>query len=731
MDLLMRQLLQHKHSSAITERPFSSVLAQALLLFLMLIGVSLSRGAAADILAELNPEQQLRVARVCAPMQFDQGASAYRRCVLDQIAAAVQNQQPEATPLSALSLDEGFAIQQVCDSKRLDSPADVSRCTQQQIEQLEQEPESELSILSKDEQHIITTQCFGTFSAAAARDYRVCVNNAISSLDTLPAADYTEQSAGTRSNIQLECSINATNVSGYRKCLLSTLGIAFTDTSIADTTPIDNTIEEAVANDTDQQNTVDAGVATQAIEAQEADQSGEPAVALDDASAVQASQSPGAKEAIEPVDIIQSAESVAPALSSDAEAQTSLGDPPLAQIDENVRVTQESPANLSTSANSLNMSAASEGNTGISPQLKLVAIVAAVSIPLMLLGIRYARQADKYELQSTTATPAQSDEKTLSFQQPPPARPDLRPISSTSQLPDKTLFSLSDTAAIEAEMDETFQQTLASSKQQTPVAGKQKAAQENLSADSGTDPATMRIDHADCGQFAAWLKHWPAQRQQEHAIELLVYWMAYADNRYDPALKKKIFLMKDPDAHSLIKRWVFRNDATAFADAVKHLQLNTDLEQRKQVIDLLMALLVNENALTPNQNVLLRFLADAFGIGGAELEMQFMQAFGQSMHAIPRPDKTIWWKSREAEQKLRWDVHAIARQPEQVRCRIVLGQPLGGPLNLQSVKRSYAMAISRCNHKRANRLGERERMLLSMQRQKFMAAHNTLLEPVE
>ena len=677
MDVLMPQSLQHKHSSAITERPFSSVLAKALLLFLMLVGVFLSREAAADILAELNPEQQLRIARVCAPLQFDQGASAYRRCVLDQIAAAVQNQQPEATQLSALSLDERFAIQQVCNSKRSDSPADVSRCTQQQIEQLEQEPESALSLLTKDEQHIITTQCFGTFSAAAARDYRVCVNNAISSLDTLPAADYSEQSVGTRSNIQLECSTNAANVSGYRKCLLSALGITFTDNATADTTPINNTIEEAVANDTDQENTIEANDVTQAIEVQEADQPEEPAVAQDDASEVQASQSPDAMEAIEPVEIFESAESVAPALSSDPEAQTSPSDPPLSQIDENIRVTQESPASLSTSANSLNVSAASEGNTGISPQLKLVAIVAAISIPLMLLGIRYARQADKYELQSATATPAQSDAKGLSFKQPPPARPGLRPISSTSQLPDKTRFSLSDTAAIEAEMDETFQQTLANGKQPTPIAGSQKAVRGKLLSDSGTDPATLRREHADRGQFAAWLTHWPAQRQQEHAIELLVYWMAYADNRYDPALKKKIFLMKDPDPHSLIKRWVFQNDAMAFAAAVKHLQLNTDLEQRKQVIDLLMALLVNENALTPNQNVLLRFLADAFGIGGAELEIQFMQAFGQSMHAIPRPDKSVWWKSREAEQKLRWDVHAIARQPEQVRCRIVLGQPLG------------------------------------------------------
>lgn len=377
-----------------------------------------------------------------------------------------------------------------------------------------------------------------------------------------------------------------------------------------------------------------------------------------------------------------------------------------------------------STTNTLNESGNPDGNADTSLQLKLIAIASAVSIPLLLLGIWLARKQEKYQPHSP---PAQYTVKADDYA---PDRPDLRPLAPASRLPRNHRVTMSDTADIEDELNETYVQAVETRAYREPQNNTQKGEGQSILPEHLTDLTAAQKLPADRDSFAVWLTQLPAQRQQEHAIELLIYWMAYADNRYDPALKKSIFLMKDPDAHSLIKRWVFKKDASAFADAVKYLQTNTDLEQRRQVIDLLMALLINENALTPNQNVLLRFLADAFGIGRAELETHYRQAFGQTMPITPRPDKSIWWKTLNTEQRLRWNVHAIARLPEKLRFRILLGQPLSGTLDRQSAYRSYTLAMQRCHHEHVSRLGEQERVLLSTKREKFIAAHNALLEPV-
>ena len=228
--------------------------------------------------------------------------------------------------------------------------------------------------------------------------------------------------------------------------------------------------------------------------------------------------------------------------------------------------------------------------------------------------------------------------------------------------------------------------------------------------------------------FAEWLNNFQKNQQQEFAIEFLIYWMAYADNRYDPTLKQRVFEMKNPDIPNLIKRWVFMKDANAFADAIGFLQSHTSPQQRRQIINLLMALLVNENALTPAQNNLLRFFADAFGIGKTELNVQFNSAYGQLMPEVPRPDKISWWDQITSEQKLRWDARAAAKQPNHIRCRIALGQPLKGELEQESVNKSFTLAMNRCANERVNTLGEREMSLLATQRKKFASARSTLLE---
>ena len=232
----------------------------------------------------------------------------------------------------------------------------------------------------------------------------------------------------------------------------------------------------------------------------------------------------------------------------------------------------------------------------------------------------------------------------------------------------------------------------------------------------------------DRGRFAAWLDTLPEDLQQENAIGLLVYWIAYADDRYDPALKKRIFQLHDPDDKDLIKRWAFKKDAVAFVDAIQYLQSHTYAQQREQIISLLLALLVDERALTPIQNILLRFIADSFGILKASLGRMFNQAYGDIMPAIPRPDKVIWWEKVDTEQKLRWDARALLSQPDQIRYRVLLGQPLYEKLDLESVAASYQRAIKRCELKQASELGDWERSLLDLKRARFEVARKFLMD---
>ena len=232
----------------------------------------------------------------------------------------------------------------------------------------------------------------------------------------------------------------------------------------------------------------------------------------------------------------------------------------------------------------------------------------------------------------------------------------------------------------------------------------------------------------DRGRFAAWLGTLPVDLQQENAIGLLVYWIAYADDRYDPALKKRIFQLHDPDDKDLIKRWAFKKDAIAFSDAIQYLQSHTYTLQREQIICLLMALLVDERALTPIQNILLRFIADSFGIVKASLSRMYHQAYGGVMPAIPRPDKIVWWEKVDTEQKLRWDARAQLSQSDQIRYRVLLGQPLYEKLDLESLAASYQRAIMRCELKQASELGDWERSLLDLKRARYEVARKSLMK---
>ncbi|MFK7858991.1 MAG: hypothetical protein AB8B64_09225 [Granulosicoccus sp.] len=671
---------------------------------------------ASEVFGGLNQGQQAAITLNCTPLQFTQGSAAYRDCLRAELAAAQETAGPDAGALTVLSIDEQYAIQRVCITDITTLSTDYASCAREQLRDMIQEPEPAIAQIPDDEQFVISQQCFETQSNAGARAFRQCINTALASLEALPAADFTSRTSLERSNIQLECSISSGNASTYRKCLLNALGIDYEPEILPapQTEPVNVNNTAASSDDASSDNMSLA--------------EDEPDLPVATADQTTRSEFPETTESVDPT--INSAPST---LSAGGNAQS---------IQEAISIIA-----IKTKAALLKLT-----------PTHWIALLAALTLPLMFFIVKSARKpASRRPVRSTIS---HSHDKYVE-RQPDPHDTVLRPAAHTSNKPDLAApakYINSPRADDSISLDETFLvdvQTLTDdleleNEDQTVLASKPQAASKpepepeavtRLAPKLDPEPmaATMispkrvpeaRRPAADNSVFIEWLADFPAIEQQEYAIEFLVYWMAYADNRFDPTLRKQVFQMKNPDIRTLIKRWVFKKDAIAFADAIGYLQAHTSAAQRRQIIDLLMALLVTEKALTPVQNNLLRFLADAFGIYNAGLNELFIRAYGHTMPVIPRPDKTLWWSQLSAEQKLRWDARAVARQPDHIRYRIALGQPLNGELNPKSVERSFKLAMRRCQHERVNDLGEREMILIETQRKKFETAYEALLEPI-
>ena len=247
-----------------------------------------------------------------------------------------------------------------------------------------------------------------------------------------------------------------------------------------------------------------------------------------------------------------------------------------------------------------------------------------------------------------------------------------------------------------------------------------------FTSEFGFEP--MPEPSSDRGHLITWLDQQEPEAQLSLAIEFMIYWMAYGDERYEPEQKQKIFALTDPNEHELIKRWVLKQDVQAFAEVTQWLQSNASYEQHEQILRILMALLICENALTPSQNTLLRFLGDVFGAGNEQLDVMYQTAYGQAMPALPRVDKPLWWDQQPGNDLKRWDARSLAKQSDETQHRVKLGLPLTGDMDKQQIQVHFHRAAERCNPQTFNALPEREQMLVDKQRAKFEHARDTLLE---
>ncbi|MFK7997509.1 MAG: hypothetical protein AB8B87_25515 [Granulosicoccus sp.] len=690
-----------------------------------------------EILSNLNRAQQNSAIANCTTLQFTDGAEAYRDCLREHIAAAEAGIGEEPGILAALSIDEQYSVQRACAGKAPAASKDYDTCILDQLAQMDQESRPALSLASKDEQFVIAQQCYDSQTNAGARAYRECVNTALSPLKSLPVADFSQLAIDQRNAVKLQCSSSSGDVSTYRQCLLNALGIAFVPPAaiqLNNNSVADSELEPvAIASDTSTNGNItpaprnpDTSVATPQVATQSA--------LTDNVASLDSDLT------AEP-NVINTENTTEP-----ARPETSQ---PLPESHDN---SLSISAIKSVAAEYL--SKAKSWLVRFSP-VHWLALLVALSLPLIFLIVRSTRGSSsrlasaqasnnhqdapqkkythkrrkKRSADARTHAPGRPD---LAPGRPDPAagrpnpargRPDFAPgrpdpapaLNEPAPFDEDVNYSLDETHMVDIPVHVDNPPSAVSAQKSRPAPQRQPV---------------QRTTAKDTRHFGDWLIGFEAGDQQEYAIEFLVYWMAYADNRFDPALKQQVFETKNPDTRTLIKRWAFMKDANAFADAIGFLQTYTTETQRQQIIDLLMALLVTEHALTPVQNNLLRFISDAFGIGNAKLNQQFTRAYGSPLPPIPRPDKTIWWAQMTTEQKLRWDARAVARQPDEIRFRIALGQPLRGELDRIAVDKSFSLAMRRCHHERVNKLGEREKTLLETQRRKFEATFNALLEPM-
>jgi len=248
-------------------------------------------------------------------------------------------------------------------------------------------------------------------------------------------------------------------------------------------------------------------------------------------------------------------------------------------------------------------------------------------------------------------------------------------------------------------------------------------------------PTPFPHEEASVSAFGRWLHEQPVDERLVHVVEFFVYWVAYGDKRYDDAARRAL-LDDDPAgdddgpvrSERAIKRWVLLEDTGAFVDAVRWMAASGDAAQRRQTLELLIALLVADAVPTPVQNTLLRFLADAFDIGEKGLQALWAESFGTALPPLPRVDRADWWALQDERDLSERDARRVAGYPAAPRHAARLGLPLRGPYEAARIRAASRLAIQRTEPERFEGLGERAQALAARQLERVEQARDALLE---
>jgi len=130
-----------------------------------------NRAFAAEGVTELPVNIQKDIKTVCLPVQYNQGAVAYRECVNNEVNSYTSGKANSPAP--HLSLDDKYAVQQACSSAGDKTSSTYQTCVRQQIAELNALPVPVIDDLSDDEQYALQQTCFEAQSRLGAGPYRL------------------------------------------------------------------------------------------------------------------------------------------------------------------------------------------------------------------------------------------------------------------------------------------------------------------------------------------------------------------------------------------------------------------------------------------------------------------------------------------------------------------------------------------------------------------------------
>jgi hypothetical protein len=705
---------------------------------------SAQRGMASTELANLPKPVQDEISRLCLPVQYREGATAYRNCVTAEIELRSAD---TGSPMAQLSFDDKYAVQQACAKAGSESPDQYRSCINEQIVALQQEPVPVLDNLSDDEQYAVQQTCFPAQARQGAGEYRRCVNQELDKLLQVPRVNLGELSVLQRNALQLRCSAISTDAAGYRQCLADESGLPASQTASSDagtSSDADGTVATGTADNAESDLTelpAAPAVTNKNTETGVQAQSTAPTLTSSDSDADAQAQStptvPGNATAVRDpaanatlrdsaTEPVAPSESIEIPIDQESFANNQDGDDvltPLAIPQAPTELQQDSEAGFQTGSDvepgmvsgilhsiAALPQRALDGFSTLNQYGKLL-LAAILALPLLLLAwfLLKRKRRNRFEL--------------------PMDRPVMQPAPEFDDVDDDE-FDLARFQAQRAAEEPTRTVRLdraefaAKQAREAPDTAVTRIATKPTLREPQPNPAQNKNIGNQSG-FGKWLEQQPQDQRLQSCVEFLIYWMAYGDERYNPAMKRKLFLARDLNNHDLIKRWVLKRDANAFADVIAWTRLHATAVQLEQIVDLLMALLVTPNSVTPVQTTLLRFLGDVFGMGSEVLEGRFERAFGHRLPGVPRVDKLAWWQKLSQQQIDRWEAPFLTKIPEREQLKARLG--LDDDFSEADVVQAFRRAARRCHPDCFNALDEQERMLAARQFTKFEEARDRLL----
>ncbi len=756
----------------------------ALILLALLNGLALNVHAQSTLRAPADLTQQMRddIARVCLPVQYQSGAEAYRSCVQQEIVSRqqVQRQDSVQKDFANLSFDDRYAVQQSCGTDTNDLT--VRACTADQIAELNALPVPRLEVLSSDEQYVMQQTCFPAQSRLGAAAYRRCQLTAINSVNDIPAPDYSALSAVARNSLQLNCSALESELSSYRRCVLDgTADRTVAQQRIEDQPSVSLVTENSQAADLVDEQPVSVASAVRIQTNRDTATNASVERALDESVAdasdvgrtssirprlITAPSTDGSvantpEEITAPITTAQSTASSSsqePAPEPDLAAALPLSDTliesdnrtvepasepvPRAQTPAdneigNTIASNDSPSTDDRASDEDNLKirfdtfkdSAVEAFNGLSTQGKLL-LAAIIAMPIALWALLAGRRRGDTSQYDRNGSHSREDLKRRVLAITEPEDEDLSdyddPVSANWAAEADSLFDEPPTIKIEPPAPLQQRQTAPRASAETHHEDTSRVDRADLPM-SAPRQSTERVQpRAQQPGFAGWLHTQPSEEQTSLAIEFLIYWLAFGDERYEPKMKVEIFQQADPSNHDIVKRWVFKEDIHAFADVIDWLQSHTTQIQKEQIVRFLMALLVNGRRPTPVQNTVLRFLSDTFYLTDPSLEELFKMDFGVPLPQTPRVDRIAWWDKQDPDSIAHWNVRRINAGDALTRHAAQLG--LEADASAEQIETAFHQAINRCNPDHFEHLREREHQLLNGRRTRLKQSRDELME---